>query len=73
MTTINLLQIKDGGAQMRVEMRPETIDEYAAEMLDGAIFPPVIVFFDRFTAANQCVRRSNVTKSSQRPPSTMLE
>jgi hypothetical protein len=39
-------RIKDGGAQMRVEMRPETVNEYAADMLDGAVFPPVIVFFD---------------------------
>ena len=43
---VALLDIKDGGAQMRVEMRPETIDEPAAEMLDGTTFPPVIVYFD---------------------------
>ena len=46
MTSIELHQINDGGAQMRVEMRPDTVDEYAAEMLDGATFPPVIVYFD---------------------------
>ena len=46
MTTIELLQIKDAGAQMRVEMRPETVDEYAAEMIDGATFPPVIIYHD---------------------------
>jgi ParB/Sulfiredoxin domain len=51
-TTVNtvalaILSIRDGGAQMRVEsIRPETVDEYATEMLDGAKFPPVIVFYD---------------------------
>ena len=44
--TIPLASIKDGGAQMRVEMHPETVDDYAADMLDGAVFPPVIVFHD---------------------------
>lgn len=46
MSALDLLRIKDGGAQMRVEMRPESIDEYAAEMLNGATFPPVIVYYD---------------------------
>jgi hypothetical protein len=31
---------------MRVEMRPETVDDYASDMLDGAVFPPVILFDD---------------------------
>ena len=44
--SIPLDRIKDGGAQMRVEMRPETVNDYAADMLDGAVFPPVIVFDD---------------------------
>jgi ParB-like nuclease domain len=44
--TILLASIKDGGAQTRVEMHPETIADYAADMLDGAVFPPVIVFHD---------------------------
>jgi hypothetical protein len=43
---IPLSRIKDGGAQMRVEMRPETVNDYANDMLDGAVFPPVIVFYD---------------------------
>jgi len=43
---IPLARIKDGGAQMRVEMRPETINDYATDLLDGAVFPPVIVFHD---------------------------
>jgi hypothetical protein len=38
--------IKDGGAQMRVEMRVETVNDYAEDMLAGATFPPVVVFFD---------------------------
>ena len=45
--SIPLDRIKvDPGAQMRVEMRPETVNDYAADMLDGAAFPPVIVFDD---------------------------
>ena len=46
MTAIELAHINDGGAQMRVEMQPETVDEYATEMLNGASFPPVIVYHD---------------------------
>ena len=46
MTAIELTHIKDGGAQMRVEMQPETVDEYATEMLNGVSFPPVIVYHD---------------------------
>jgi hypothetical protein len=37
---------QDGGAQMRVAMHPETINDYASDMLDGAAFPPIIVFHD---------------------------
>jgi hypothetical protein len=43
---IPLARIKDCGAQMRVEMRPETVNDYANDMLDGAVFPPIIVFHD---------------------------
>jgi hypothetical protein len=43
---IPLAHIKDGGAQIRVEMRAETVNDYANDMLDGAVFPPVIVFDD---------------------------
>lgn len=38
--------VKDGGAQMRVEFRQETADEYASDMLEGAEFPPIVVYFD---------------------------
>jgi hypothetical protein len=41
-----LASINDGGAQSRVEMRPETVNDYATDMLDGAILPPVVVFYD---------------------------
>ena len=44
--SIPLSSIKDGGAQMRVEMRPEAISDYANDMLNGAVFPPIIVFYD---------------------------
>src|SRR5262245_1269401 len=43
---VQLALIKDGGAQMRVEMRVETVNDYANDMLDGDKFPPVIVFYD---------------------------
>jgi hypothetical protein len=43
---IGLDQIKDAGAQARVETSDTTINEYATAMVDGATFPPVIVFFD---------------------------
>ena len=43
---IPLARIKDGGAQMRVEMRAETVNDYANDMLDGAVFPPVVVYYD---------------------------
>jgi hypothetical protein len=43
---IPLSRIKDGGAQMRVEMNPETINDYAEAMLNGAVFPPIIVYLD---------------------------
>jgi ParB/Sulfiredoxin domain len=45
-THIPLSCIKDGGAQMRVGMRPETVHDYAADMLAGAEFPPIVVFHD---------------------------
>jgi len=38
--------IKDGGAQMRVEMSESIIEEYAEAMVAGDVFPPIIVFFD---------------------------
>jgi hypothetical protein len=43
---IALARIKDSGAQMRVEMRAETISDYANDMLDGSAFPPIVVFDD---------------------------
>jgi hypothetical protein len=43
---IPLDRIKDGGAQMRVEMRIETVADYANDMLDGVTFPPIVVFDD---------------------------
>jgi hypothetical protein len=43
---ISLSRIKDPGAQMRVEMRTETVNEYAEAMLNGADFPSVILYHD---------------------------
>ena len=45
-SSIPLTDIKDPGAQMRVEMRPETVNDYASDMLAGAVVPPVVLFFD---------------------------
>jgi hypothetical protein len=44
--SIPLSWIKDSGAQMRVEMRDETVNDYANDMLNGVVFPPVVVFHD---------------------------
>ncbi len=38
--------IRDGGAQMRVEMNEQTVADYAEDMAGGAVFPPVIVYYD---------------------------
>ncbi len=46
MTQIALSDIQDGGAQMRVEMKPDTVREYADEMASGTVFPPVVVYHD---------------------------
>jgi hypothetical protein len=45
-TSINLARIKDPGAQMRIEMRAETVNDYAEAMLNNADFPPVILYHD---------------------------
>jgi hypothetical protein len=44
--SVPLASIKGGGAQMRVQMHPETVADYAADMLDGAVFPPVVLYRD---------------------------
>lgn len=36
----------DGETQSRVELNHEVVEEYAAAMEDGTIFPPVVAFFD---------------------------
>ena len=45
-SVVALDDIKDAGAQMRVDMRPEIVAEYADEMLAGTIFPPVVLYQD---------------------------
>ena len=45
--SIALSDIADGGAQMRVEMQTDVVLEYADAMLDGAVFPPVVIYFDQ--------------------------
>ncbi len=46
MTLIALSDIQDGGAQMRVEMKPDVVREYADDMAAGATFEPVVVYHD---------------------------
>ena len=46
MTEIALADIQDGGAQMRVEMKPDIVREYADDMAAGAVFPLVEVYYD---------------------------
>ena len=46
MTEITLSDIQDGGAQMREEMKPDVVRDYADDMAAGAIFPPVVVYHD---------------------------
>jgi hypothetical protein len=44
--SVPLVSIRDGGAQMRVQMHAETVADYAADMLEGAVFPPVVLYHD---------------------------
>ena len=44
--SIALSDIQDGGAQMRVEMKPDVVLDYAEDMATGATFPPVVVYHD---------------------------
>ncbi len=44
--SIALSDIQDGGAQMRVEMKPDIVREYADDLAAGAVFPPVEVYYD---------------------------
>lgn len=45
--TLHPSQIRtDGGTQMRAELDPTTIDEYAQAIQAGATFPPLIVYYD---------------------------
>lgn len=47
MTRLALEKIQiDGGTQTRAVTNWETVAEYAAAMKDGAVFPPVVVYFD---------------------------
>ncbi len=44
--SIALSDIQDGGAQMRVEMKPDVVRDYADAMAAGEILPPVVVYHD---------------------------
>ena len=47
MTLIPLTQLRrDGGTQPRSGIRSDVVEEYAEALTDGAMFPPVIVFYD---------------------------
>src|SRR4051812_18892617 len=36
----------DGGTQSRIQLHADTITDYAERIGDGAVFPPVVVFYD---------------------------
>jgi len=36
----------DGGTQIRKELNQDKVDQYAEQMTEGVVFPPVTVFFD---------------------------
>ncbi len=44
--SIALSDIQNGGAQMRVEMKPDVVLDYAKDMEAGAIFPLVVIYHD---------------------------
>lgn len=47
MTSIPISAVRvDGGTQSRVELNEATVAEYAEALLDGAVFPPIVVFVD---------------------------
>ena len=47
MKKLNVSDIRiDGGTQIRKQLNQDKVDEYAAQMLDGEVFPPITVFFD---------------------------
>ena len=47
MTVLSIASIRrDGGTQPRATTHMDWIEEYAADMLAGAVFPPVVVYFD---------------------------
>ena len=54
---IPIAVVGDGGAQMRVEMKPDVVLDYAEDMAAGAIFPPGIVYFDgtKYWRDRRCV------------------
>ncbi len=41
---IPITMLGDSGAQMRVEIKPDVVIEYADDMAGGANFPPVVVY-----------------------------
>lgn len=47
MEKLKLTQIRtDGGTQARVSLNQDTVNEYAQQMQDGDVFPPVVIFSD---------------------------
>jgi hypothetical protein len=44
---LNIADIRiDGGTQIRKQLNQDKVDEYAQQMEDGVVFPPITVFFD---------------------------
>jgi hypothetical protein len=46
-TLLKLTQVRtDGGTQSRVAINEATVSEYATVLAEGAVFPPIVIFFD---------------------------
>ena len=46
MSCLKIAELSDGGAQARIEINDGIVADYAADMASGAVFPPVVVYFD---------------------------
>ena len=43
---VKVADLRDGGAQARIEINEATVADYAADMADGIVFPPVVAYHD---------------------------
>ena len=43
---VKVADLRDSGAQARVEINEVTVADYAADMASGTVFPPVVAYSD---------------------------